>query len=108
MTFHRIFRWIPSAVSGLVSLAFTLGLGACVSSGGGGDRGTKKSSTTPVSPLEEGRKIFVGRCTACHSPEPILDYTLQEWRDLLPEMSADAKLNATQEQALMAYIESHF
>ncbi len=60
------------------------------------------------SQIIEGHRLYVGRCTACHSPEPVLDYTLAEWRELMPEMADESKMNAAQERAVMAYVEAHF
>ncbi len=101
---QKIPTWI---VVGLASASCVLALASCVTNESSSDS-AGSAAVTGDAAVAAGRKIYLGRCTACHSPEPVLDYTLAEWRDLLPEMSADAKLNVTQEEHLMAFIESHF
>ena len=58
--------------------------------------------------IAEGRRLYLGRCTACHSPEPVLDYSLAEWHELMPEMAQESKMSAAQERAVMAFVEAHF
>ena len=54
--------------------------------------------------LNEGRRIYLRRCTSCHSPEPVAGYTFAEWTEQVDDMSADAKLNPEQVRKLMAYL----
>ena len=88
-------------------LAVSLALASCVTTD---NQGSSKDKSAPSanggadSLQAQGRKIYYGRCTACHQPEPVEYYTLAEWDALLPEMSEDAKLNAQQQQALRAFI----
>jgi trimethylamine-N-oxide reductase (cytochrome c) len=56
--------------------------------------------------VEQGRKLYYGRCTACHAPEPVKDYTRAEWATIIPDMADESNLKASQTAALRAYIES--
>lgn len=35
-----------------------------------------KKPATPLSPVEEGKKLYATHCTACHSPNPKIDGAL--------------------------------
>ena len=90
-------------------LAVSLALASCVTTDdqGSSNRKSAPSATGGADSLTaQGRKIYYGRCTACHNPEPVNYYTLAEWDALLPEMSEDAKLDAQQQKALRAFIVS--
>ena len=54
--------------------------------------------------LEAGRHTFATQCTACHNAHPLGKYPAAEWRRIVAEMSPRAKLDAGQEQALLAYL----
>lgn len=54
--------------------------------------------------LGEGRRIFLGRCTSCHSAEPVGKYTRVRWQEIVGEMAGDANLSAEQERSLRAYL----
>ena len=54
--------------------------------------------------LNGGRRIFTTQCTACHSADPVGKHSVAEWRRIVGDMSHRAKLNAAQEQALLAYL----
>lgn len=90
-------------------LAVLVALASCVTTDDQGSSNTKSASaaTGSADSLKvQGRKIYYGRCTACHNPEPVNYYTLAEWDALLPEMSEDAKLDLQQQKALRAFIVS--
>ena len=61
--------------------------------------GGKSAATLAV-----GREIFAGRCTTCHSADPIGKYSVAKWREIVGNMSHRAKLDASQEASLLAYI----
>ena len=54
--------------------------------------------------LAVGRELFAGRCTTCHSADPIGKYSVAKWREIVGDMSHRAKLDASQLAALLAYI----
>ncbi len=52
-----------------------------------------------------GRELYLGKCTKCHSAEPIKNTTLADWKDdVMPTMAKKAKISAAEEASLMAYI----
>lgn len=57
--------------------------------------------------LNEGRRIYLRRCTACHSPEPVAGYTFGEWLEEVDDMRKDAKLTPEEERKLMAYLKAY-
>ena len=57
--------------------------------------------------LESGRQIYVGKCTKCHSAEPIRNYPLAEWiDDIMPEMSEKSKLTGEENASVLAYVQA--
>ena len=57
--------------------------------------------------LESGRQIYIGKCTKCHSAEPIRDYPLADWiGDILPEMSEKSKLTPAETASVLAYVQA--
>ena len=54
--------------------------------------------------LEEGRRIFTGACTACHSASPVEKHAPEEWRSIVAQMAPRAKLDAARQSALLAYL----
>ena len=54
--------------------------------------------------IEEGRRIFVGACTACHTADPVSAYSVEKWRIIVADMAERTKLTPTREAALNAYI----
>ncbi len=54
--------------------------------------------------LEQGRRIYLTKCTKCHAAEPVRAFSEAEWRALLPEMAEDTKLTAGEEAAVLAYV----
>jgi hypothetical protein len=54
--------------------------------------------------LNEGRRVFAGPCTACHTADPVSKHGLAEWHDIVDDMAPRAKLDLTRRAALLAYI----
>ena len=54
--------------------------------------------------LGEGRRIFTGACTACHSADPVGRFSTGEWHRIVGEMADRSKLDAARQSALLAYI----
>jgi len=59
------------------------------------------------SQLALGREIYVTKCAACHSVEPVRKYSLAQWEhDILPEMAEETNLNEHDTAAVRAYVVS--
>lgn len=57
-----------------------------------------------VKSLTEGRRLFVNRCSGCHTL-PVPDaHPPDEWQELIGEMAEDAKLDAGQRDLVEQYL----
>lgn len=86
---------------------WALALGGCVAveklappvtaamAGGGG------ASTAT---LTAGRRLYVGRCAACHSVDPVSKFSSARWREIIADMAGRAKLSAPEHEAVLAYV----
>lgn len=54
--------------------------------------------------LESGRALFAGRCTSCHSADPVEKYPLSRWREIVADMAHRSKIDDAQKAAIIAYI----
>lgn len=55
--------------------------------------------------IARGRGVYLTRCIDCHNLEPVEEYSLDQWRDVIvPEMAGEAKLDAGQTSDLLAYL----
>src|SRR5207244_2847707 len=54
--------------------------------------------------LEAGRRIYMVRCTECHSMRPVGGYSGGEWRPIVAKMARKAKLDDAQKQTLLDYL----
>lgn len=52
----------------------------------------------------EGMTIYNANCGKCHDFKVISDYSMERWSKIVPNMSAKAKLDATQESKIMAFV----
>jgi len=98
----KYFNNIPARLTALIAMLLMVG---CVST---------STLVPPVDPgmpnatsLTEGRRIYLRRCTACHSPEPVGGYTFAEWKYQVDEMREDAKINPEEERKLLAYLKAY-
>src|SRR5690242_7301361 len=58
----------------------------------------------PASTLEHGRQLYGGPCSACHSPYSPADYSVTQWRKIIPDMGERAKPSLTDHEAVLAYV----
>jgi len=52
----------------------------------------------------EGMTLYNAHCGKCHEHKTISDYSLERWTKIVPNMASQAKLDATQESKIMAYV----
>ena len=62
------------------------------------------ASRVPLPTLEAGRRLFLTRCTACHTADPVAKYPLARWKEIVADMTGRAKLSVPDRAALLAYI----
>lgn len=58
----------------------------------------------PKSKLQRGRDLYMAHCNQCHERVTPAKIDPEYWREILPHMSKNAKLNATQLQDLQTYL----
>ncbi len=63
-----------------------------------------RSRGADLAALNEGRQIYLTRCSRCHNIEPIDRYSEQKWRRVIPEMSHEARLKVEEQDHLTAYL----
>ncbi len=54
--------------------------------------------------LEAGRQLYITDCARCHSVEPISRYSAARWRQILPRMARETKLDDSEKAAVEAYV----
>lgn len=54
--------------------------------------------------LEEGRSLYVNRCTECHELELLDSRTISAWRDAVASMSRRANLDGAQQARIVEYL----
>jgi mono/diheme cytochrome c family protein len=59
---------------------------------------------TSASTLESGRRLYTGRCAACHSIDPVSKHSPDRWRAIIDDMADKAELSASEKSAVLAYI----
>jgi len=57
-----------------------------------------------IESLQRGRALYLNQCIRCHGVEAVDRYSDAKWRELMPEMADEAKLNAHQEQDVLLYV----
>ena len=85
----------------LVSLTIVLFITvACHSSVKVGDSKYKKADATA------GKAIYDtgGKCTKCHKPKDVANYTPEKWVGILDKMVPKAKLDAEETKLVTAYV----
>jgi mono/diheme cytochrome c family protein len=53
-----------------------------------------------------GRRLYITRCTECHSAPAPASLSLEEWGRILPQMADLAALNDAERAAVRAYVEA--
>jgi len=57
-----------------------------------------------TSTLEAGRRLYVGRCAACHSVDPVGSHSSARWREIIEDMAGRTKLTPAEHDAVLAYV----
>jgi mono/diheme cytochrome c family protein len=64
----------------------------------------KAETTTPSVEISEGKSLFEAHCGTCHKLPIVSRYSKEKWQKILPVMCKKAKLDASQENKLTAYV----
>lgn len=65
---------------------------------------TVVTSEFPSSIVAEGSKLYAENCGKCHKLQTVTDFSSEQWYKIVPNMSALAKLDATQENKILQYV----
>jgi mono/diheme cytochrome c family protein len=57
-----------------------------------------------ASVLESGRRLYTGRCAACHSVDPVAKHSSDRWRAIIDDMAGRAELSTSEKSAVLAYV----
>jgi mono/diheme cytochrome c family protein len=58
----------------------------------------------PAAVLEQGRRLYGGPCSSCHTPYPPANYSIAEWPHIVADMSERSKLSPAEHDAVLAYV----
>jgi hypothetical protein len=64
----------------------------------------RKGRQVDVATLREGRTLLVHRCIECHTLPPLWHYSVEDWPNIVNNMSHRASLKAAERDAIVAYI----
>ena len=62
------------------------------------------SLSLTLSDLEDGRALYMSRCTACHSPVDVYSYSPEEWVVKVAEMTKESRVTAEDAKLIETYI----
>jgi len=62
----------------------------------------------PRGPMSDSRRMYLSKCTACHSEYPPSTYTPAQWRAALDEMEKMKRVHLTQEERalILSYLDA--
>ena len=64
----------------------------------------QEEAMLPTLELKEGKSIFDSKCSRCHAPVIIDNYTQERWNKILPDMARRAKLSVENTALVQAYV----
>lgn len=63
-----------------------------------------ESSEFPNADVAQGNTLYVEHCGKCHKLKTVTDFTSDQWKKIVPNMSAKAKIDATMENKILHYV----
>ena len=64
----------------------------------------QETSTTSLSELKLGRKLYIQKCGSCHTLFLPEKYTKQEWNHWLDEMEPLVSMNTSEKERIFKYL----
>ena len=64
----------------------------------------KEEAMLPTIELKQGKSIYDSKCSQCHAPMVIEEYSQEQWNKILPDMSIRAELSAEDATLVQAYV----
>jgi hypothetical protein len=59
---------------------------------------------TTLPALNQGRKLYITRCSSCHNLKAPASLSAAEWPDMVERMATNAELNDVQKRAITQYL----
>ncbi|MDB5051405.1 MAG: hypothetical protein JWO30_4476 [Fibrobacteres bacterium] len=66
----------------------------------------RNGQVTTLATLKVGRKLYIGRCSACHGLKDPKAITPADWPEMVERMASNAKLTPDQQRAVTQYLVS--
>jgi cytochrome c5 len=66
----------------------------------------RNGQVTTLATLKVGRKLYIGRCSACHNLKNPKSLAPAEWPEMVERMASNAKLTPDQQRAVTQYLVS--
>ena len=66
----------------------------------------RNGQVTTLASLNMGRKLYIGRCSACHGLKDPAALAPAEWPDMVARMAENAKINEDQKRLVTQYLVS--
>ncbi|MEK7262924.1 MAG: hypothetical protein AAB071_00255 [Bacteroidota bacterium] len=64
----------------------------------------KKFPSITLPHLEEGRVLYIQKCSGCHTLRLPSEFSEEKWMSIIQEMKAEAKLEESESQKVLQYI----
>ena len=64
----------------------------------------QKFPSTVLSHLEEGRTLYIQKCSGCHTLRLPSEFSEEKWGTIIQEMKMEAKLNEDESLKVLHYI----
>jgi hypothetical protein len=61
-------------------------------------------TVVPTGDAAEGNTLYQAHCGKCHELPVVSRYSKQKWQKIVPSMCKEARLDATQESKISAYV----
>ena len=69
-----------------------------------GCSGSTNNTNSNPTKFPEGKDLYISKCTACHRAYERELYTADQWRKILDEMGAKAKLSNYEKEKMLEYL----
>ncbi len=58
----------------------------------------------PTTEIAEGSTLYQENCGKCHKLKTVTNYSAEEWQKIVPRMAKKAKIDASAESKVLAYV----
>lgn len=65
---------------------------------------TKETKVATAEEIAQGKLLYAANCVQCHKSFAPSEFTEKQWRHEVPPMAKKAKIDATKESLILAYV----